>query len=237
MIEQCLNCEMEIKDQEPKCSKCGVIQDSFVYKSRIAAAVLAMFTGIFGGHRFYLGQWWGLFYLLFFWTYIPWIVGFIEGIVFLSTSQKNWNKKYNQGISAGSEKGTVVIIIAVIFPITAILGILAAIALPAYHTYTIKAELAQSHAIARTAQSAVELYVLERQYFPENIDALNNLQIGESKYISSLTIDNGVIEIEPAESIDVSGVIRYVPTLTDTGIIWNCKESTVASSYLPPNCQ
>jgi len=41
-----------------------------------------------------LGQWWGIFYLLFCWTFIPSIIAFIEGIVFLVTDDDAWNAKY-----------------------------------------------------------------------------------------------------------------------------------------------
>jgi hypothetical protein len=33
-------------------------------------------------------------YLLFFWAYIPGLVGFIEGIVMLATSDEDWMRKY-----------------------------------------------------------------------------------------------------------------------------------------------
>ncbi len=47
-----------------------------------------------GIHRFCLGPWWGLFYLLFVWTFIPSCVAFIEGIVFLCTRDAQWEAKY-----------------------------------------------------------------------------------------------------------------------------------------------
>lgn len=233
----CSSCGTEIEDDSPKCPNCGTIQESFVYKSRIAAAALAFFAGIFGGHRFFLGQWWGVFYLLFFWTYIPWIVGVIEGIIFLSTSQKNWNKKYNQGISAGSEKGTVVILLACIFPAIAIVGILAAVALPAYQDYTIRAKLAESHLVANAARGAVEEYAYDNKEWPANIDQLSGFKSPQSEYISSVEIENGVVIVHPTQSLNLSGAVIYVPSASDSGITWSCKESTVASRYLPPECK
>ncbi len=47
-------------------------------------------------HKFYLGQiGLGVIYLIFFWTYIPAIIGFIEGIVFLTMSDEDFDDKYN----------------------------------------------------------------------------------------------------------------------------------------------
>lgn len=66
-------------------------------KNKVTAALLAFFLGGFGVHRFYLGQVGkGVLYLLFCWTPIPWIIAFIDFIVFLTTGEKSFNFKYNQ---------------------------------------------------------------------------------------------------------------------------------------------
>lgn len=49
-------------------------------KNKIAAGLFGIFLGGLGIHKFYLGQiGWGIVYILFCWTYIPGIVGLIEG--------------------------------------------------------------------------------------------------------------------------------------------------------------
>ncbi len=64
-------------------------------KSRIAAALFAIFLGGLGIHKFYLGRvGWGIVYLLFCWTFIPAIVGFIEGIIYLTMSDEEFIAKY-----------------------------------------------------------------------------------------------------------------------------------------------
>ncbi|WP_143222471.1 TM2 domain-containing protein [Acinetobacter sp. ANC 4470] len=64
-------------------------------KNRIVAAILAFFLGGFGVHKFYLGQiGWGIIYLLFCWTFIPALVAFIEFIIYLCTSDKDFARKY-----------------------------------------------------------------------------------------------------------------------------------------------
>jgi TM2 domain-containing membrane protein YozV len=66
-------------------------------KSRIAAALFAFFLGGFGGHKFYLGQvGLGVLYLVFFWTFIPALIAFIEFILFLTMSDEAFNQKYGQ---------------------------------------------------------------------------------------------------------------------------------------------
>lgn len=65
-------------------------------RNKYIAALLAIFLGLFGIHKFYLGQKTaGIIYLIFFWTGIPEILGIIEGIIYLFTSEESFNKKYN----------------------------------------------------------------------------------------------------------------------------------------------
>lgn len=64
-------------------------------KSRIAAALLAFFLGGFGVHKFYLGRVAaGFLYLIFFWTFIPAIIAFIEFIIYLTMTDEAFAAKY-----------------------------------------------------------------------------------------------------------------------------------------------
>ena len=50
-----------------------------VRKDKAVAFLLTFFLGGFGGHRFYMGETGlGVLYLLFFWTFIPALIAFIE---------------------------------------------------------------------------------------------------------------------------------------------------------------
>ena len=62
-------------------------------KNKTVAALLAIFLGSFGIHKFYLSKMSGLWYVLFFWTGIPAIVGLVEGILLLEEESK-----FNQNI-------------------------------------------------------------------------------------------------------------------------------------------
>ncbi len=65
-------------------------------RSRIVAAVLAILLGGIGIHKFYLGQaGWGMLYFIFSWTFIPAILGFFEGIIYLSMSDKSFEVRYS----------------------------------------------------------------------------------------------------------------------------------------------
>lgn len=65
-------------------------------KSKVVAGVFAILLGGLGIHKFYLGRiGWGILYLIFFWTWIPAILGFIEGIIYLTMSDKAFEAKYS----------------------------------------------------------------------------------------------------------------------------------------------
>jgi TM2 domain-containing membrane protein YozV len=65
-------------------------------KNKVVAGLLAILLGGLGIHKFYLGKLGqGILYLLFSWTGIPSIIGFIEGIIYLVKSDEEFNRKYN----------------------------------------------------------------------------------------------------------------------------------------------
>jgi TM2 domain-containing membrane protein YozV len=102
----CHECGAIIRAKAEICPKCGVRQHDVapVYaamqtpppeRSRLAAALLAIFLGIIGAHKFYLGRTIaGVIYLLFCWTIIPAIIGLIEGICYLAMSEREFQSRY-----------------------------------------------------------------------------------------------------------------------------------------------
>jgi TM2 domain-containing membrane protein YozV len=95
----CSSCGEVIKEQAEICPECGVRQDGGSSgggdKDRTTAGIFALLLGGIGVHKFYLGKTGqGILYLLFFWTLIPGIIGFIEGILYLTKSDEEFQRKY-----------------------------------------------------------------------------------------------------------------------------------------------
>lgn len=64
-------------------------------KSKTTAGILAILLGSLGVHKFYLGKiGLGIVYLLFCWTGIPGIIGLIEGILYLTKTEEEFQSKY-----------------------------------------------------------------------------------------------------------------------------------------------
>ena len=67
----------------------------FPTKNKATAGILAILLGDFGAHKFYLGNpGLGVLYLVFFWTFIPGIIGLVEGIIYLTMSDQEFAQKY-----------------------------------------------------------------------------------------------------------------------------------------------
>ena len=65
-------------------------------RSKITAGILALILGGLGIHKFYLGKGGqGILYLIFCWTWIPSIIAFVEGIIYLTMDEDKFDQKYN----------------------------------------------------------------------------------------------------------------------------------------------
>lgn len=72
------------------------INPAWPIKSKIAAGILAIFLGGIGIHKFYMGKvGMGLLYLIFCWTGVPGVIGFIEGVIYLCSNDENFQLKHH----------------------------------------------------------------------------------------------------------------------------------------------
>ncbi|EMT2206151.1 pilin, partial [Neisseria gonorrhoeae] len=87
--------------------------------------------------------------------------------------------------------------------VIAIVGILAAVALPAYQDYTARAQVSEAILLAEGQKSAVTEYYLNHGEWPENNDSAGVASSPtdiKGKYVKSVTVAKGVVTAEMASS-------------------------------------
>jgi TM2 domain-containing membrane protein YozV/RNA polymerase subunit RPABC4/transcription elongation factor Spt4 len=98
----CSACAAVMHISATQCPSCGAKQSgnlAISSKSKTTAGVLALLIGGLGAHKFYLGRiGMGLIYLCLFWTGLPALVGFFEGIYYLVMDEN----KFNIRVAAGT---------------------------------------------------------------------------------------------------------------------------------------
>ena len=68
-------------------------------KSKAVTILLCMFLGWMGAHKFYLGNTAaGVIYLIFFWTFVPYLIAVIEMWIIIFMKDKDFDRKYNSAL-------------------------------------------------------------------------------------------------------------------------------------------
>ncbi len=122
----------------------------------------------------------------------------------------------------------------------AILGVLAAVAIPAYQDYTIRAQVAQAMAPLTIVREAATPFIEEHGAYPENLE-----QIGLAE--EELATRYGRIAlIENGFALRLYGTVKAVEGRTivlsayrtDEGSIgWTCADGTLEMKYRPVKCR
>ena len=126
--------------------------------------------------------------------------------------------------------------------VIAILGILMAIAIPAYQDYAVRAKAAEGINLAGAAKLATaETYSSTGRFPPNNTSAgmPTNTSIN-GKYVSSVGTASGVVTItyNGIEPKLASGNTVLLSATTVAGAVkWRCKSTTVSTKYLPSECR
>lgn len=131
--------------------------------------------------------------------------------------------------------------------VVAIIGILAAVALPAYQDYTIRAKVSEGLLAASGARTAVsEVFANAGKMLPSA--ASMNVQTQASKYVGSVdwsrtsdTAGDVVVTLSTDTSLAAAAgttLILRASGSTDTGAVtWRCGKGTINTKYLPGSCK
>lgn len=127
--------------------------------------------------------------------------------------------------------------------VVAIIGILAAVALPAYQDYTKRAHVSEGITLGASAKSAVTEYYTSQAALPTS-----NTQAGlpakgtdiKGNAVKSVAISTGgVITVTFNGKVTDNATLIFVPDVTTNpgSITWSCNTGSVDDKYLPANCR
>lgn len=121
--------------------------------------------------------------------------------------------------------------------VVAIIGILSSLAIAAYQTYSIRAQVAEGIAIAVNAKAGIADYFNQRGEAPANRAVAGmtaNRGDTNGRFVSAVDVQNGVIAVEYGQdaSAKINGSILYVtPYETgDLSIVWRCGNASIPTS-------
>ncbi|SVE08166.1 uncharacterized protein METZ01_LOCUS461020, partial [marine metagenome] len=124
--------------------------------------------------------------------------------------------------------------------VVAIIGILAAIAIPQYQNYTARAQATEAMAIASAAKTGVAEYQNMNGKWPKNnteagIDVSTN---HSGTYVNSVKVGNadGVVTISFDKGVHSGETITLTATDQGGSISWVCGASAIPGSQLPTIC-
>lgn len=124
--------------------------------------------------------------------------------------------------------------------VVAMIGILAAIAIPAYQDYTVRAQLSQTITVAHGATTAVENYYYSTKSPPDNLAQTGFSLPPTATYVQGIAVDpkNAVVTLTLAIPSQLGKTIEFVPTLDqEKHIQWRCSGKDIKASLLPQDCR
>ena len=127
--------------------------------------------------------------------------------------------------------------------VIAIIGILAAVALPAYQDYTKRAKLSEVMVLASKDKLTVSEYYLSVGNFPSIAQSGINLSQAQSAYLSAdttyTTTGPGTARITYTlgPEIENNATLFFDGTANANGVSWVCTGGTLDVKFRPANCR
>jgi len=135
------------------------------------------------------------------------------------------------GVAGGG--GSIIIMVAII-------GILAAIAIPAYQDYTLRAQVNAAMPLIDQVQIAAADYVSEHKAYPESPADIGLPETAPTGPVSAIAITDEGFELtlrSSNQALDGETIVVGAYQQDDGVIAWQCTGGTLAAKLRPPRCR
>ena len=127
--------------------------------------------------------------------------------------------------------------------VIAIIGILAAIAIPAYQDYVIRSQVSEGLSLTDGAKAAVWDFQSNTGRWPGGNDSagLATSTSISGGYVSAVDVSGGAVLVTfngpKANKVLTGKTLLLSPVTTPGSIPWVCSSPTISNKYLPTNCR
>lgn len=147
------------------------------------------------------------------------------------------------GISIGMPGWAIALIVMaggfLVFPM---LVMIAAVAIPVYRNYTVRAEVSQGIALTGRPRALIAEYIGARGALPGNNAALGlpRPEAIQARYVTSVRVDGGKVVVtygNQANRVIRGGHVVVAPYGKAALLHWQCSSRDIETRYLPPHCR
>ena len=127
--------------------------------------------------------------------------------------------------------------------VVAIIGILAAIAIPQYSAYTNRARSTDALSLMSAYKTAASEFISSEGLEAANMDRITDAALGmgamdfASANVASVNLAAGVITATFAAGVMEAASIILTPTITTGAVQWVCSTSVANLQFVPANCR
>jgi type IV pilus assembly protein PilA len=120
--------------------------------------------------------------------------------------------------------------------VVAIIGILAAVALPAYQDYTTRAKVSEVILAASGAKTTISEAAATYGSLPASGTVSVSINNQSSKYVSGVAWTTIITATAQGDANITGSTITLTPTLSNGQVTWVCS-GTILAKYRPASCQ
>jgi Zn-dependent protease with chaperone function/Tfp pilus assembly protein PilE len=121
----------------------------------------------------------------------------------------------------------------------AIIGILAAVAIPAYQGYTQKAKTTAAYAVGQDATAKVSAYYAAKTAIPSTLEEAG-VRLADNSAVNEVQFDPDSAQLRVVTSVvsaQGAGTLVFSPSLDANKLVWQCSGENLAATALPLACR